>query len=120
MKIIVALMMLSVASLSSADVRERPSEQELIRVFLECPDIISAQKDLSKGAKAGKPEILLYDSLCGAAGCQYSALVAQRFERRKADPFVTHLFGRVFVGPKNEITRVERVVMVLFRDLAED
>ena len=87
----------------------RLSDKEIIQAFLECPEIIAAQKELSKGAQPGEPMIVLRNMHCGAVGCQHTTLVAQPFERRQVNPFVVHILGYVHVGPKENITLVERV-----------
>ena len=92
--------------------RANSSDEEIIRAFLDCPQIMAAEKTLSRNAQPGIPFIVLINHQCGAVGCQYSALVALPFERRRADPFVVHLLGYVHVGPKGHITRVERVELV--------
>jgi hypothetical protein len=113
------LVMLALAALlfvPSSSAQERLSEGEIIQAFLNCPEIIQAQKKLS-AAEPSAPKIVLENSGCGVAGCQYTALVAQKFESRRVNPFVTHLLGYVHVGPKGNITLVERVQMVPFKDL---
>ena len=100
-----------------ANAQERPSEEELIQAFLKCPEIVSAQKELAGRAEPDAPKIVLYNSICGAAGCQYSALVAQKFVRRRADPMTIHILGFVYVGSKGNILRVERVELIPFKEL---
>lgn len=114
------LLMLALATLllvPSSGARERVSEGEIIRAFLDCPEIINAQKKLEATAEPSSPKILFNNSMCGVAGCQYNALVAQKFERRQANPSVVHLLGYVHVGPKGNITLVERVLLVPFKEL---
>ena len=96
----------------SSHAQMRLSDEEIIQAFLACPEIINAQKELSLAAEPGVPRIIFINSGCGAAGCQYTALVAQPFERRRADPFVHHLLGYVHVGPKGNIILIERVELV--------
>jgi hypothetical protein len=96
---------------------KRLSDHEITQAFLDCPDIVKAQKEFAAGAEASTPEILLYNSMCGAAGCQYTALVAQKVERQRADPFVVHLLGYVHVGTNGKIALVERVELVPFREI---
>ena len=87
----------------------RISDEEIIQAFLECPEIIAAQKELSKGAQPGVPMVVLRNMHCGAVGCQHTVLVAQPFERQQVNPFVVHILGYVHVGPKGHITLVEKV-----------
>jgi hypothetical protein len=115
--ILFILVMLMLPLSSSAE--PRVSDEEIIRAYLECPEIVAAQNDIAKGARLGAPRIVFRNSACGAAGCQFTALVAQSYERRRADPFVMHLLAFVHVGPKNGIALVERVVLVPAKDLKE-
>jgi len=114
------LLMLALATLllvPSSSAQEGVSDGDIIWAFRQCPEIVNAQKKLEATAKPSAPKILFKDSICGVAGCQYKALVAQEFERRKANPSVVHLLGYVHVGPKGNITLVERVRLVPFKDL---
>jgi len=114
------LLMLALATLllvPSSGARERLSEGEIIRAFLDCPEIVDAQKKLEATAEPSAPKIVLENSMCGVAGCQYTALVAQRFESRRVNPSVVHLLGYVHVGPKGNIALVERVQLVPFKEL---
>ena len=113
--ILLALMMFSFVSFASA--QERLSEEELIQAFLSCPEIVEAQEQFETGADAGSPKVLLYNSLCGAVGCQYTALVTQKYERRKVNPSTRHILGLVHVGTKGNIVKVERVELVPFGEI---
>jgi hypothetical protein len=121
MRIVIAFVLMSVLLASFANAQERVSEKQLIQAFLDCPEIIKAQKEFGDKGELGKPSIVLHNSLCGAAGCQYSALVAQKHEseRRKANPMTTHILGLVHVGPKGDIVLVERVELIPFSKLKE-
>lgn len=106
---------------SFANAQERVSEKQLIQAFLDCPEIIKAQREFGERGEFAKPTVVLYNSLCGAAGCQYSALIAQKHEseRRKANPMTMHILGLVNVGPKGDIVSVERVELIPFSKLKE-
>jgi hypothetical protein len=112
MRVLMVFFLVTVLLTPSSYAQRRLSDKEIIQAFLACPEIINAQKELAKGAEPGAPRVILNNSGCGAAGCQYTALVAQPFERRRADPFVHHLLGYVHVGPKGNITLIERVELV--------
>jgi len=117
MRTVFLFALMTILSVSFANAQERLSEKELIQAFLRCPEIVSAQRELAGRAEPDTPRILLYNSICGNAGCQYSALVAQRFERRKADPETVHILGFVYVGSKGRIIRVERVELIPSKEL---
>lgn len=118
MAVLCALLTLLLAfSANAANAQNRPSDSEIIQAFLDCPEIIHAQQELATGAEPHAPKIVLSNSMCGAAGCQYTALVAQEFERRRADPFVQHLLGYVHVGTKGNIYMVQRVELVPYKEL---
>ena len=108
-KIILTLMTL----LFSPSLLAQPqiSDEEIIQAFMECPEIIAAQEELSKSSQPGRPMILIREMQCGAVGCQRRALVAQQFERRKVNPFIVHVLGYVHIGPKGYITHVEKVIL---------
>jgi len=112
MRSVFKMVVMIILLLPSVNARANSSDEEIIRAFLDCPQIMAAEKTLSRNAQPGIPFIVLINHQCGAVGCQYSALVALPFERRRADPFVVHLLGYVHVGPKGHITRVERVELV--------
>jgi hypothetical protein len=117
MKMAVSCALLTLLLASSPNARDRLSDSEIIQAFLDCPEIIHAQQELAAGAETHAPKIVLYNSMCGFAGCQYAALVAQKFERRRADPFVRHLLGYVHVGTKGDIYMVQRVELVPYKEL---
>lgn len=117
MRIVFLSALMTILFVSFANAQERPSENELIQAFLKCPEIVSAQKELAGRAEPDTPRIVFYNSMCGVAGCQYSALVAQKFVRRKADPMTIHILGLVYVGTKNNIVGVERVELIPFKEL---
>ena len=98
---------------------ERPSEKDIIQAFLNSPEIIQAQEEFKDKAELKETRVLLYDSLCGVAGCQSSALVSQEYQRKRANPFTTHILGRVYIGTNGNIIRVERVLLVPFKDLMD-
>ncbi len=104
---------------SIANAQERVSEKELIEAFLKCPEIIGTQKEFAKGTKLDTPKVVLYSSMCGYAGCQYTALVAQKYEWRQSNPTTMHILGRVHVGPQGDIVKVERVELIPFKELIE-
>ena len=112
MRMPIAFVVLIVLLTPSLYAQARLSDEELIQAFLNCPEIINAKKELSEVAQPGTPLVILFNTSCGAVGCQYAALVAQPFERRKVNPFVRHLLGYVHVGPKGNITLVERLELV--------
>jgi len=93
----------------SSSAEPRVSDEEIIGAYMECPEIAAAQNDIAKEARLGAPWIVFRNSGCGAAGCQFTALVAQPYEKRSADPYVLHLLAYVHVGPKGRITLVERM-----------
>jgi len=117
MKMAVLCVFMTLLLVSSPNAQKRLSDGEIIQAFLDCPEIINAQKEFAAGAEPHAPQIVLYNSMCGAAGCQYTALVAQQFERRRADPFVRHLLGYVHVGTKGDIYMVQRVELVPYKEL---
>lgn len=121
MKIVIAFVLMAMLLVSFANAQERVSEMQLIQAFLDCPEIIKAQKEFGERGEFGKPSVVLYNSMCGAAGCQYSALIAQKYEsqRRKANPMTIHILGLVHVGPKGNIVTVERVELIPFSKLKE-
>ncbi len=117
MRIVLLLFLMTISFSSSGSFPDRPREKQIIEAFLGSPEIIRAQEQLRNNANPKEIKILLYDGMCGAAGCQYSALVAQKFERKEANPFTTHILGRVHIGTKGNITRVERVGLVPYTEL---
>ena len=117
MRMLLAFVLVTLLLAPSLAAEKRLSDHEIIQAFLDCPDIVKAQKEFAAGAEASTPKIILYNSMCGAAGCQYTALVAQKFERQRADPFVVHLLGYVHVGTNGKIALVERVELVPFREI---
>ncbi|UCG51860.1 MAG: hypothetical protein JSW58_17120 [Candidatus Latescibacterota bacterium] len=119
MRVVVLLAVMTTLALPTPGLSEPPGEKDIIRAFLESPEIIRAQEELKNNAEPGETKILLYDSMCGVAGCQSSALVAQKYERRKVNPFTTHILGRVYIGTKGDIVRVERVGLIPFKDLVD-
>jgi hypothetical protein len=121
MRIVIAFIIMTMLMVSFANAQERVSEKQLIQAFLDCPEIIKAQKEFGDRGEFGKPSVVLYNSMCGAAGCQYSALIAQKHEseRRKANPMTRHILGSVHVGPKGDIVTVERVELIPFSKLKE-
>ena len=112
MRMVIAVTVLMALLAPSLSAQSRLTDEDIIRAFLACPEIINAQKELSKAAQPGEPQVILVSTGCGVVGCQYSALVAQPFERQKVNPFVKHLLGYVHVGPKGNITLVEQVELV--------
>ena len=117
MRMLLAFVLVTLLLASSLAGEKRLSDHEIIQAFLDCSDIVKAQKEFAVGAEATAPKIILYNSMCGAAGCQYTALVAQKFERQRADPFAVHLLGYVHVGTEGKIALVERVELVPFREI---
>lgn len=101
----------------SLNAQARVEDEEIIRAYRESREIVDAQNAIAKGARLGAPWIVFRNSVCGAAGCQWTALVAQPYEKRSANPFVLHLLAYVHVGAKGGITHVERVVLVPAREL---
>ena len=120
MRAFVILALLGIGGLSIGGTGDRPSDKAIIKAFMNCPEIVSAQKEFEGIAEPEEAKILLYDSMCGVAGCQHSALVAQTYARRKADPMTLHILGRVHIDTKNQIAGVERVVLMPFEDLPEN
>ena len=99
-----------------------PSEKEIIRAFLDSPDIIAAREELGREFHEGEITTVSYQHHGGYAGSQSSVLVIQKFERRKADPVSRCILGLVHmktVGPTRReirITGVERVVLVPYME----
>ena len=109
MRISIVLTLMVLLFTPSLIAQQQISDEEIINAFMECPEIIAAQEELSKSAQPGRPTIVIREMQCGAVGCQRRALVAQPFERRKVNPFIVHILGYVHIGPKGHITRVEKV-----------
>jgi hypothetical protein len=119
MKIVLLLVVITIIAGSTPSFTERPAEKDIIRAFLSSPEIIEAQDEFKDSADPRETRILMYESLCGAVGCQSSALVAQEYQRDKANPFTSNILGRVHIGEKGNILRVERVILVPFKDLQD-
>ena len=108
---------LSVGMLLLVSSYSLPEEAELIRAFLDSPDIIRAQEEAAKNRlEPARIETISYASLCGAVGCQFSVLVVQHLERKGTNPQTASLLGLVHVGARGEISRVEHVVLAPFAE----
>jgi hypothetical protein len=93
----------------------------VISAFLESPEIIHAVAEASKGGfEPGDIRTVPYGSLCGAVGCQSSVLVIQSLVRRETNPITQSLMGLVYMGTDKKISRVERVVLVPFAEVADE
>lgn len=110
------LMMISGPTLSYS---KQPSEDDIIRAFLNSPEIIQAQEEYKNNAEPKETKILFYESFCGVAGCQSAAIVAQKYQRKKVNPFIAHILGKVHIGTNGNIVHVERLILVPFKELKD-
>jgi len=99
-----------------------PTEMEIIRAFLDSPDIIDAREEFGAGFREAEITTVSYEYQGGYAATQSSVLVIQKFERRKADPSGRCILGLVHmrtVGPTRSEIRiidVERVALISYAE----
>ena len=119
MRIILTLLVCA-SVMTAGDVSGRPSDDAIKDAFLRSPEIIQAKTEASAdGFDFGDIRIVPFGFLCGAVGCQSSFLVIQELNRKGVNPNSRSLMCLVRIGPKDNITSVERVALVPFSELAD-
>jgi hypothetical protein len=98
--------LLSIAAISPAVHAGSVTDHEIISSFLDCPEIVRAQEELSGPDTSADPAgIVLRNNHCGAVGCQSYVLVAQEFERHGVNPSLTNMLASAVSHPATSACR---------------